>query len=271
MTPSIDITVNGQPMSTSLTHLKVLQKEVYPEADILIYNGFATDEDWSLETGDTIHLIRRGEMPSQDALEHLMKARHTPKVHDTVKNATVGIAGCGGLGSHIAIALARLGIGTLVLADFDIVEPSNLNRQAYGISHLGLAKTQALKSIIEDINPYCHVIIHQEKLTPLNTAHYFSSCSVVVEAFDVPQSKAMLVETLLLSHKSVKVVAASGLAGLSSANAITTTQPFKRLYVVGDKISAAKPGEGLMAPRVLVAAGHQATMVLRLLMGEITP
>src|SRR5512143_1797840 len=109
-----------------------------PDADLVIRNGFPASGNPTLADGDNLVLIRKGEKPVRAELEALMMARHTPGVHDRVKLARVGIAGLGGLGSVVAIALARVGVGELVLADFDIVEPSNLNRQQYYDHQIGM-------------------------------------------------------------------------------------------------------------------------------------
>lgn len=248
-----------------------LRDKFRPDADILIMEGFQTDENLPLKEGNQVTLIHRGEMPSQMELESMMSARHTPKVHEQVKKATVGIAGLGGLGSHIAVMLARTGIGRLILVDFDVVEPSNLNRQHYFISQLGLFKTEALEQQIQQINPFLQVETHCLRVTGENAPALFADCQIVCEAFDQPACKAELVSALLASLPHVKVVAASGMAGMESANLIKTQRQFSNLYLCGDLVSEAKEGQGLMAPRVSVCAGHQANMVLRLLTGLEEP
>ena len=133
----IRIKVNEREVSIpSDTTLFKLRDRFKANADLVIYNGFPLAIDHPLDSGDEIILIRKGERPTPDEMECLMMARHTPGVHQKIKNSAVGIAGLGGLGSSIAIALARVGIGTLILVDFDLVEPSNLNRQQYYIDHI---------------------------------------------------------------------------------------------------------------------------------------
>jgi len=242
-----------------------------PDADVLILNGFPASRDAQLQEGDELFLIRRGELPGRDELEALMAARHTPGVHRRLKAASVGIAGAGGLGSAVAVALARVGVGRLVIADFDVVEPSNLNRQQYFIDQIGLPKVAALAANLLRINPYVAVDPHPALLDPTNIPVVFSACSIVVEAFDRADMKAMLVDTILTQMAGVTVIAASGLAGYGPNNAITTRKISSRLYMCGDGASEAQPGRGLMAPRVAIAAGHQANQVVRLILGEDTP
>ncbi|MDH5680417.1 MAG: sulfur carrier protein ThiS adenylyltransferase ThiF [Spirochaetota bacterium] len=244
-----------------------LRDKMKPDADIVIYNGFPVPDDRDIQDGDEMVFIKRGETPSREELESLMVSRHSPGVHEKVKNASVGIAGVGGLGSAIAIALARLGIGRLVLADFDVVEPSNLNRQQYFVHQIGEKKVEAMKENLERINPYVTVECHCVKLDSENLPRIYGEVDVLVEAFDRPDMKSMLVNSYFESYPDKYVVAASGLAGSGNANDIQTRLLGRRLYLVGDRVSAAEPGRGLMAPRVGVAAHHQANKVLEIILG----
>ncbi|OGU14698.1 MAG: thiamine biosynthesis protein ThiF [Geobacteraceae bacterium GWC2_53_11] len=239
-----------------------------PDADVLILNGFPAPADTQLGEADELFLIRRGEIPTEDELEGLMAARHTPGVHACLKQAVVGIAGVGGLGSAVAVALARVGVGRLVIADFDVVEPSNLNRQQYFIDQIGQYKVDALVENLARINPYVAVKAHRTLLAPENIPDFFSTCQVVVEAFDRADMKAMLVNCVLELLPQSTVVAASGVAGYGPNNSIVTRAVSRRLYLVGDAVSEAAPGSGLMAPRVGIAACHQANQVIRILLGE---
>ena len=246
---------------TTLFQLRDREK---PSADVLIYNGAAVAVDVVLAEGDRVNLILRGEIPPADELEALMVARHTPGVHEKIKDATVGIAGLGGLGSAVAVALARIGVGRLILADFDVVEPSNLNRQQYFIDQLGMMKAEALEANLKRINPYVTYEPHCVRLTPENIPALFAEVDVMVEAFDRADQKAMLLQ----AFKSKPIVAASGLAGSGSGETIGVRKMGERIYIVGDLETGAAPGCGLMAPRVGIAAHMQANLVLRLLIGE---
>lgn len=259
-----EIAIEAGPKDT-LFALRDRHKE---GADLIIANGFPAAEDRVVVEGDRLVFIRRGEQPSEEELETLMASRHTPGVHRRVKAATVAIAGVGGLGSAIAVALARVGVGHLVVADFDVVEPSNLNRQQYFVDQIGLPKVEALKDNLARINPYVTVTACNGRLTGQNIPELFAGADVVVEAFDAADQKALLTETVLLRLPKVPLVAASGLAGYAPSNTIVTRRATGRLYLVGDGETAAAPGQGLMAPRVGIAAHHQANAVLRLLLGE---
>lgn len=248
--------------------LFALRDELRPEADLLIVNGFPAAADREVAEGDRIVMIRRGEIPSADELEALMAARHTPGVHARLKLSTVGIAGCGGLGSAVAVALARIGVGRLILADFDVVEPSNLNRQQFFVDQIGLPKVDALKANLARINPYVKVAAFYGRLERDNIPQIFAMADVLVEAFDVAEQKAMLVETFRATCPERPLIAASGLAGHAASNTIVTRRAGRNFYLVGDGTTAAAPGQGLMAPRVGIAAHHQANAVLRLLLGE---
>src|SRR5512133_264813 len=265
----MDILLNeqGTTVAEGLT-IGQLAAVCKPGADVLILNGCPVPADTALGEGDAVFLIVRGQIPTETELEHLLAARHTPGVHARLKAATVGIAGVGGLGSAVAVALARIGVGRLILADFDVVEPSNLNRQQYFIDQIGQPKVAALTDNLRRINPYVTVEQHTIMLDAGNIPAVFAGCSLVVEAFDRADMKAMLVDTVLEQMAGVTVIAASGLAGYGSNNTITTTKVSARLYLIGDGVSEAQPGNGLMAPRVGIAASQQANQVVRCLLGE---
>src|SRR5690554_1936485 len=121
---------------TEGTTLFALREQMNPRADVLVYNGAPAQHDVTLQAGDSVVLIERGVVPPRETLEALMAARHTPGVHQRLKRSVVGIAGVGGLGTAVAVALARIGVGKLILVDFDVVEPSNLNRQQFFVDQI---------------------------------------------------------------------------------------------------------------------------------------
>jgi len=245
-----------------------LKEKVKADADIVILNGFPIKEDMNLKNGDKITFIKRGEIPSEDELEALMVSRHTPFVHEALKKGRVAIAGVGGLGSNVAISLARVGVGYIKIIDFDVVEPSNLNRQQYFINQIGMKKVEALKENIKRINPFIKLVTVEENITKENVENIFKDVDIIVEAFDNPVNKAMLVNEVLANFKDKKIIAASGMAGFYSNNIIESRKVNSRLYICGDFVNEAKVGEGLMAPRVGIAANHEANMVVRLLLNE---
>ena len=247
------------------TTLYALRDAVNPRADVLIINGAAIDADCVLCAGDAVNLIERGVVPSEDELQALMASRHTPGVHDKVRNATVGIAGLGGLGSVIAIALARVGVGTLILVDFDVVEPSNLNRQQYFVDQVGMLKTEALVANLRRINPYVKLVHHCVRVTPDNMEALFGEVDILIEAFDRPDQKMMLMQAFAGNYPDIPLITASGMAGYASGETIGIKTMGRNLYVVGDLETAARPGCGLMAPRVGIAASMQANLAVRLL------
>ncbi len=259
--------INGKKMDLACQTAFEARKQFGNETDIVIVNGFQIMNDCQLSENAVLTIIRKGTMPKMEELESMMMARHTPDVHKRVKEGKVAIAGLGGLGSNLAVMLARIGVGQLLLVDFDIVEPSNLNRQSYYISHLGMSKTTALHKQIKEINPFIKVETQNVKVTEGNILNLFNGYDIICEAFDQPESKSMLVNGALSQLANVKIVSASGMAGYESSNSIQTVRPMKRLYVCGDMETAAEIGRGLMAPRVQICAGHQANMVLRLLLG----
>lgn len=247
--------------------LAELAHRLKPEADVFIVNGFPVPPDTEVQDGDSCWLIKRGERPSFDEMEHLLYARHTPGVQAKVKGSVIGIMGLGGLGSVVAVALARIGVGTLLLADYDVVEPSNLNRQQYFVDQVGMRKTEAMRENLARVNPYLKVETFDDELTETNIPLVFQNVDVLVECFDGARMKATALRTALTQLSATGYVGASGLAGFAENNRIVTRRIRPRVYIVGDGEAEARPGQGLMAPRVGIAAHHQANQVLRLLLG----
>ena len=198
--------------------------------------------------------------------EDLLK-RNLKGIAKKLKKVEVCILGLGGLGSNVAVLLARAGIGSLKLVDFDRVEASNLNRQQYRISHIGLKKTEAMKSIIKEINPFVEVETLDIKVDRKNIHSIVGDIEIVVEAFDRAETKAMTLEELLAKKNKI-VVSASGMAGLGSANEIITRKIKDNFYLIGDNYSDYEEYSGIMSTRVMLCAAHQSNMVLRLILGE---
>ena len=246
---------------------KFLEKFNATEPDIFIVDGFAIKEDSELKDGSNVVFIRRGVMPEREVLRAMIASRNSPELNLALSKAVIGVAGLGGLGSNIALSLARVGVKKLVLADFDVVEPSNLNRQQYFVRHIGLKKTQALKELINDVNPFVEVETHDIFLDEKNVASVFGECKILCEAFDNVAGKAMILNEAGASLKDKKIIGASGMAGYFSSNLIKTIKFAKNVYLCGDLTNEAKIGQGLMAPRVAVCANHEANLAIRLLMG----
>ncbi len=264
----MDILLNEKKVETGDgSTLEDVRRSHKADADIMIVNGFPAGPDHILHDGDSVALIRRGEMMGKEELEALMAARHTPGVHAKLKGSFVGIAGAGGLGSHVAMALVRIGVGRILIVDMDVVEPSNLNRQLYRIDQIGEPKVEALARNLREANPYVRIDILNEEITTDNCVKIFRECDLVIEAFDTPKAKADLINTILTRLPEMRVVAGSGLAGYGSSNTIRTER-VGRLYICGDRRSEAGEGSGLMAPRVMITAGHQANQAVRILLGE---
>ena len=205
-------------------------------------------------------------MIPKEELDRAGHARFPREMKDKLAAARVAVAGLGGLGSHIAIGLARSGVGHLFLVDFDTVEVTNLNRQAYRIPHLGKPKTQAITEILWEINPYLDIRTAQVKVTQDNAASLFGDYPILCEAFDQAEGKAMLISALLSQCPNMTIVSGSGMAGYGDCNAIRTRRAMRRLYLCGDETTDIGEGMGLMAPRVAVCAGHQANQVLQLIL-----
>ncbi|MBR5156607.1 MAG: thiamine biosynthesis protein ThiF [Clostridia bacterium] len=207
-------------------------------------------------------------IPSKKEWTDALIARHGTTLHERFSSATVAICGLGGLGSNIAIALARAGIGKLLLIDFDRVDITNLHRQQYKANQIGCYKADALAENLREIAPYTVIRTVTEKITEENFSDLLKEADVICEAFDNADSKAMLVNGVLEQLPQYYLVAASGMAGMDTPNTIKTRKVMKRFYLCGDEISDEANTIGLVAPRVMLCAAHQAHTVLRILAGE---
>ncbi len=210
-------------------------------------------------------------IPSKEDMQRALEARHGKELQQKFTNSTVAICGLGGLGSNIAVSLARAGIGKLILVDFDKVDISNLHRQQYKADQIGRFKTEALAENLREIAPYLEVETHAVCVTEENFEALLSEADIICEAFDRAEAKAMLADGVLEKLHTKYLIAASGMAGLGSANSIQTRRITNRFYLCGDGISDVADDIGLVAPRVMLCAAHQAHMVLRILSGNLEP
>ena len=207
-------------------------------------------------------------IPSKDEWMDALIARHRLDLHKRFLSATVAVCGLGGLGSNIATALARAGIGKLLLIDFDRVDITNLHRQQYKANQIGCYKADALAENLSEIAPYTEITAVTAKITEENFADLLKEADVVCEAFDNAEAKAMLVNGVLEQLPDCYLVAASGMAGMDTPNTIQTRKVMKRFYLCGDEKNDVADTIGLVAPRVMLCAAHQAHTVLRILAGE---
>ncbi len=180
--------------------------------------------------------------------------------------ARVAVVGLGGLGSNIAILFARMGISHLHLIDFDKVDVSNLHRQQYFVEQVGLCKTEALASTLRKINPYIKLKLSCVKLDEHNLAGLLKDETIICEALDKAETKAMLVNGVLGNFADKIIVAASGMAGLDDGNLIQARRISKNLYLCGDGVSDCE-SESLYAARVALCAAQQAHLVQRIILG----
>lgn len=208
------------------------------------------------------------EIPTREEMYHALEQRHGVQLQKKLSAASVAICGLGGLGSNIAIALARAGVGHLHLIDFDRVDISNLHRQQYVPRQLGQPKTDALFDTLSEIAPYCQIQRDCIRLTEENIPTLLAKTDIICEALDEAEQKAMLVNCVLTQLPEKYLVASSGMAGLESANRIQTRKITNRFYVCGDGVSDIADGIGLLASRVMICAAHQAHAVIRIIAGE---
>jgi len=187
-----------------------------------------------------------------------------PNIAELLPHKCVGIAGAGGLGSNCAAALIRTGLGRLILADFDVVSESNLNRQFYFADQIGMKKVEALYENLIRIRPHAAISIHPVRVTPQNLSSLFGECDVVVEAMDRAEEKAWFIEEMTRQLPEIPLVAASGLAGYGALDQIRIVRQ-GNLIVCGDGNTEVSEEMPPLAPRVGVVANMEADVVLELL------
>ncbi|MDZ7666536.1 MAG: thiamine phosphate synthase [Desulfotignum sp.] len=171
----------------------------------------------------------------------------------------IGIAGAGGIGSNVARHLAQAGTSHLLLVDFDVVAPDNLNRQFYSMDQAGRFKVDCLKQNLHSIHPGMRVDTLVQRLAPDNMARIFSDCDVVVEGLDDAKTKKQLMETL--ANAGISVVSASGIAGYATDT--ITTRTIGNCHIVGD-FSTDITHAPLFPPKIALIAARMAQIVLEL-------
>lgn len=207
-------------------------------------------------------------IPTRKEWMEALEERHGMALQQKFSGATVAVCGLGGLGSHIATTLARAGVGTLILIDYDRVDITNLHRQQYKADQIGKYKTDAMAEVLKEIAPYTEVKLMTGKITRNNCAAFLAGADVVCEAFDQAEEKAMLTDCVMELLSDSYLVAASGMAGIGTPNSIRTRRIAKRFYLCGDEESDVDDVGSLIAPRVMLCAAHQALTTLRILAGE---
>ena len=191
-------------------------------------------------------------------------SKRDPRAFPIWQNSVIAIAGAGGLGSNIAVSLARAGVGTLIIADFDVVSLENLNRQQFYIDQVGQTKVSALADNLNRLNPFIKLQLHNAKVTSQNLPELFNSADILIEAFDDAAAKEMLIATWLELFPMKPIIGASGIAGFGDSEAIKIHN-WGNLYLVGDLHRELQEGISPIAPRVALVANMQANLALELL------
>ena len=207
-------------------------------------------------------------LPSEKEIYAALEMRIGRELLEKFRNVSVAVCGLGGLGSNISLALARAGISKIHLIDFDRVDLSNINRQQYMISQIGMKKTDAMRENILNAIPYCNIRTDFIKVSEDNLTELLKDDDIICEAFDNPECKAMLVNGVLEKFPDKYIVAASGMAGMDSPNIIKTRKITEHFYLCGDGVSDVSESTSLVCPRVMICAAHQAHTVLRIIANQ---
>ena len=210
-------------------------------------------------------------MPAPDApftLEEWQRAldeKESERLRRAFARASVAILGAGGLGSNIAVMLARAGVGRLHVIDFDRIEITNLNRQQFFADQIGMPKALALKENLARIAPYCEVRADVMKIDETKMNGLFDGADIICEAFDKAEAKALLADYVLENHPDKYLISGSGMAGTGPANEMVTKRITSHFFICGDGRSDVDDNEALLGTRVMLCAAHQAHQVLRII------
>ena len=187
------------------------------------------------------------------------------EIQEKLQNKTVGIAGCGGLGSNAAISLARVGLLKFILVDFDRIDAGNLNRQYYFRDQIGEKKVDALADNMHKIDDSIQIKRFDLRLESSDVSKIFAECDLIIEAFDNAFSKMLLVETVMEQLPHIPLIVGNGMAGIGGFDTLKIIKWAENVYVCGDGIS--EIGEDLppLGPRVAIVANMQANLALELL------
>ena len=194
-------------------------------------------------------------------------SKHNPKILSIISKKKIGIIGAGGIGSNAAVALARAGVGHLIIADFDIIQPSNLNRQYYFTDQIGKEKVFALKENLKRINPFILYTMVNNKINKLNLIKIFPDIDLLIEAVDKANQKKMILETWLEYYPDKPIIMASGIAGIGN-NDIIHTRKIDNIYICGDEKTESNDKNLPYAPKVAIVAAMQANLALKILLEQ---
>lgn len=261
------LTVNEMPYPFRIgTRMADLRDELKAGADVLLLNGHRVTGEVVLKDGDNCILFKKGELPTIGEITQTLANRHGKEYQEILARSSVGIMGLGGLGSAVASSLVKIGVGKLLISDYDVVELSNIHRQQYFIDQIGLKKIVALKNNLTRINPFVAVLISDTVLTEENIPFLFREVDVLIECFDDPAMKACALRATLNNLPGTGYVGASGMAGMGNGNSVRTRKLRPGVYLVGDETSDTATSGSLFASRVGIAAHHQAHQAVRILL-----
>ncbi|MGM7557881.1 sulfur carrier protein ThiS adenylyltransferase ThiF [Aerococcus christensenii] len=185
--------------------------------------------------------------------------RQDPQISDRFAQEKVTILGCGGLGSNVAMMLARAGVGELVLYDDDQIEYSNLNRQNYSFSEVGQSKVYTCKKRLDSTLPYIKVEAYSQRVTPDNLEVISQQSRLFIEAFDNQESKRMVLD-YFMEQEDKYLISAFGLSGLGSLSDIQVKY-YNNICLIGDFKTTVN--QGLYLPYVSVMASLEALEALK--------
>ncbi len=183
----------------------------------------------------------------------------------------VAVIGLGGLGGYVTEALARMGVGELVLVDGDVFVDHNLNRQLLSSNAvLGKPKPQVAKERIAEVNPAVEVITYGEYATPDNLPTILEDCQVVVDALDNLPARLVLQEAAQSLGIPMVHGAIAGFVG--QVLTIFPGDPgLKGLYGEHPPEKGAEVEQGTPAATPMMVAAWQVQETIKILLGKGEP
>ncbi|MCQ2079625.1 MAG: HesA/MoeB/ThiF family protein [archaeon] len=185
-----------------------------------------------------------------------------------LREAVVGIAGCGGLGTTVVTNLASAGVGRLVLVDGDVPDITNLNRQFVFREGQDVPKSRLLSDWASEVGPDVEVTHHAEWLTEDNLDGFFSGCDIVVDCLDSMSTRKML-SRYCVEHGKVFVHAGvTGYTGQLTVVVPGRTPDLEQIYASVNDSVGVTPSLGSM---VGTLASLEATQVIQIITGTGSP
>lgn len=250
-------------ISEKMTIKQLIEDEQLAAVNLIVVNGVLENEDYELKANDEVLAIDKHKLVDGEIIKRALFARNNSYLVTALKQTKVVILGCGGIGSNVARLLVQSGIEQLTLIDYDVVDPTNLNRQFYTYNQIGSYKIDCLGDNLQAINPNVKLTKLNVHLDKDNIASYTAGYDFVIDGFDTPLMKSLIVNSS--GWHGSYLILANGMAGIKPASEIVTRKLTDDVYVCGDGSNGVKPRIGLMATQVTLVASQMANKIIEII------